>query len=323
MAPVAAALPVIGKGLAVGATSFGATKALGKLFGNDDEDQKDQEQPQVAPGQVPGAVGQPMAPMGAPNPYQQVYAPPQAGMPGYAVPTAAGMAGAGAAVVTASQPATAENAPQAAVENDGDDSFLKSMGKTLMAAGAGGVGGFLLKNQQAEEQGLEGGDRIKELAKGVLAGAGSGAFAKQGFDAIQEEGGGFKAGVNTGIAGALSSVLKDGGPGLGASFATAFGAGSVSNLAHDKLEEKGNGKLADALAGAGLGGGLGYSALGDGKMAGLLGLGGAGLSTAAGELDRQGGLGAMFSKEDSPLKALEQLTGGSAPEKDNDSPQLG
>lgn len=319
MAPAAAAaLPLIGKGVAAGAASFGASKVLGKLFGKDDEEQE-------------AAQKETAAPLAAPNPYQQVGTmAPMNGVPMMAptmmVPAAAGIAGAGAGIITAAPPATAQSAPATAASEGGGaaekDSFLGSASKILMAAGAGGIGGFVLKNKEAQEHGLEGGAKFAELAKGVLAGAGSGAFTKMGYDAVQEEGGGLKAGLNGGIAGMLASTLKEGGPGLGASFTTAFGAGAVSNLAHDKLEQHGSSKLADAVAGGGIASSLGYVGLGDGKAAGLLGMGGAGLGTALGALDSSGGLKGMLA-EGNPLDKLTGLIGnGSAPEKDS-GPSLG
>lgn len=320
MAPAAAAaLPLIGKGVAAGAVSFGASKVLGKIFGDDEPEPADTDT---------AATQQAAAPLAQPNPYQQVAAGSQMTNTGAMIPAAAGIAGAGAGIITAAPPVTAASAPATAVAatNPADDekepSFLESVGKTLMAAGAGGVTGFMLKNKEVDEKGLEGGARFSEIAKGVLAGAGSGAFTKMGYDAIQEEGGGLKAGLHGGIAGMLASTLKEGGPGLGASFATAFGAGAVSNLAHDKLEERGSSKLADALAGGGLASSLGYIGLGDGKAAGLLGLGGAGAGAALGALDGAGGLSGMLA-QGSPLEKLSELTGNdAAPQKDSDH-QLG
>ena len=312
MAPAAAAaLPLIGKGVAAGAASFGASKVLGKIFGQDEE---------PAPTD-PTTPQQAAPPFGQPNPYQQVaYGAPMMNTGGIP-PMAAGMAGAGAGMITAAPPATAGSAPATAKSAEveaKDSSFLESTGKVLLAAGAGGIGGFVLKNKEAEEKGLEGGARFAEIAKGVLAGAGSGAFTKMGYDAIQEEGGGLKAGLNGGIAGMLASTLKDGGPGLGASFTTAFGAGAVSNLAHDKLEQRGSSKLADALAGGGVASSLGYIGLCDGKAAGLLGLGGAGVGTALGALGDSGGLGGMLS-EGNPLDKLTGLLGNdTAPQKNSD-----
>ena len=119
----------------------------------------------------------------------------------------------------------------------------------------------------------------------------------------------------------LASTLKDGGPGLGASFATAFGAGAVSNLAHDKLEEHGSSKLADAVAGGGVATGLGYIGLGDGKAAGLLGLGGAGVGTALGALGDSGGMSGMVT-EDGPLDKLKDLIGNDAAPQKNSEQQL-
>ncbi|PZU04637.1 MAG: hypothetical protein DI630_00545 [Gordonia sp. (in: high G+C Gram-positive bacteria)] len=301
--------------MAAGVTSFGASKALGKIFGGDEE-QKPAPAPTAATPQQapPSPYGQPYGP---PNPYQQVPGPyPQAPAPYQQVPGAAG------AMITAAAPATGPVAPTVDSESQGQGNFLESAGKVLLAAGAGGVGGFVLKNKEAQDEGLEGGAKFNEIAKGVLAGAGSGAFTKMGYDAIQEEGGGLKAGVNSGIAGILASTLKDGGPGLVSSFTTAFGAGAVSNLAHDKLEDNGSSKLADAVAGGGLATGLGYVGLGDGKAAGLLGLGGAGLGTGLGALEESGGVSGMLA-EGNPLDKLSGLLGkDDAPQKDS-GPELG
>lgn len=317
MAPAAAlALPLIGKGVATGVASFGASKVLGKIFGGDEE-----ETPTPA-AQVPAAYGQQFA---GPNPYQQVGpGGPMMTPVGMQQPMAAVIPGAAGGMITAAPPVTAPATGALGSEDrEQEDGFLASAGKVLMAAGAGGIAGFALKNKEAQEDGLEGGAKFAEIAKGVLAGAGSGAFTKMGYDAIQEEGGGLKAGLNGGIAGMLASTLKEGGPGLGASFTTAFGAGAVSNLAHDKLEEHGSSKLADAVAGGGVASSLGYIGLGDGKAAGLLGLGGAGVGTALGALGDSGGLAGMVA-QDGPLDKLKDLAGGNdgAPQKDSD-PQLG
>lgn len=318
----AAALPLIGKGLAAGAASFGASKVLGKFFGGGDDD-KDQQN--VAPTQVPQGFP-PMPPMGQQNPYQQVAPGGQMMSPVGMQPQPGNIPGAdGGPIVTAAPPGTNQLAPAtstpegAATEDRGG--FLGSAGQVLLAAGAGGLAGFALKNKEAQEQG-EDGASFGDLAKGVLAGAGSGAFTKMGYDAIQEEGGGLKAGLNGGIAGMLASTLKEGGPGLGASFTTAFGAGAVSNLAHDKLEERGSSKLADALAGGGVASSLGYIGLGDGKAAGLLGLGGAGAGTALGALDEAGGLSGML-KEGNPLEKLSGMIGNDKSLEKDSGPQLG
>ncbi|OUS97231.1 hypothetical protein CA951_02480 [Rhodococcus sp. NCIMB 12038] len=287
---------------------------LGKIFGDDEP---------KPTGTDTTTAQQAATPLAQPNPYQQMVAGPQLTNAGAMVPPAAGIAGAGAGIITAAPPVTAASAgttTPATTKSDDDTkepSFLESVGKTLLAAGAGGVTGFMLKSEEADEQGLEGGEKISEIAKGVLAGAGSGAFTKMGYDAIQEEGGGLKAGLHGGIAGMLASTLKEGGPGLGASFATAFGAGAVSNLAHDKLEERGSSKLADALAGGGIASSLGYVGLGDGKAAGLLGLGGAGAGATLGALDGAGGLSGMLA-QGSPLDKLSELAGNdAAPQKDS------
>lgn len=315
MAPAAAAaLPLIGKGVAAGAVSFGASKALGKFFGQDDDELA-----------IPGTVAsQQTVPFAQPNPYQQVATGQPMMNTGMMTASAAGIAGAGAGIITAAPPAAMQSTPATAKSADDAEgsNFLETVGKTLLAVGAGGVSGFMLKNKEVEEQGLEGTARFSELAKGVLAGAGSGAFTKMSYDAIQEEGGGLKAGLNGGVAGMLASTLKDGGPGLGASFATAFGAGAVSNLAHDKLDQRGNGKLADALAGGGIASALGYTGLGDGKAAGLLGLGGAGAGTALGALDGAGGLAGMLS-EGNPFAKLTESAGNDAATRKDSGPELG
>lgn len=314
MAPAAAAaLPLIGRGVAAGAVSFGASKVLKKIFGDDEPEPTD-----TTPAQ------QTATPLVQPNPYQQIAAGQPMMNAGGMLPAAAGIAGAGAGIITAAPPTRPESSPATAKPADDAEKpgFMESVGKTLLAAGVGGVSGFMLKNKEAEDQGLEGGAKFSEIAKGVLAGAGSGAFTKMGYDAIQKEGGGLSAGLNGGIAGMLASTLKDDGPGLAASFTTAFGAGAVSNLAHDKLEERGSGKLADALAGGGIASSLGYVGLGDGKAAGLLGLGGAGAGAALGALDGSGGLAGMLA-EGSPLDKLTGLVGNdAAPQKDTDH-QLG
>lgn len=306
MAPAAAALPLIGKGLAAGGVSFGASKVLGKIF---DEDEPEQ----LATGhQPPPAVFQ--ANPYQPNPYQQMV-----------VPATAGIAGAGSGMITAAPPTTAPAtapAEEVTANEPNKPSFIESVGKTLMAAGAGGITGYMLKNKEVEEDGLEGPAKFAELAKGVLAGAGSGVFTKMGYDAIQEEGGGLKAGLHGGIAGMLASTLKEGGPGLAASFTTAFGAGAVSNLAHDKLEERGSSKLADALAGGGIASSLGYVGLGDGKAAGMMGLGGAATGVGLGALDRAGGLSSMFA-EGNPLDKLASLTGENQASRKDDGFELG
>ncbi|KQU35742.1 MULTISPECIES: hypothetical protein [Nocardiaceae] len=313
MAPAAVALPLIGKGVAAGVASFGASKVLGKMFGDDEDETPTPAAPAPAP------YGQQYA---GPNPYQQGSPAGQMSPAGLQQPAAAGMAGAGGAMITAASPVSAPATGTPGTETrEQEDGFLESAGKVLLAAGAGGIAGFALKNKEAQEDGLEGGAKFAEIAKGVLAGAGSGAFTKMGYDAIQEEGGGLKAGLNGGIAGMLASTLKDGGPGLGASFATAFGAGAVSNLAHDKLEEHGSSKLADAVAGGGVATGLGYIGLGDGKAAGLLGLGGAGVGTALGALGDSGGMSGMVT-EDGPLDKLKDLIGNDAAPQKNSEQQL-
>lgn len=348
MAPLAAALPAIGeiggstllKGAVMGGGSFGVTKVLGKVFGDDKDDdkkkddQKPAEQQQAAaaapaPGAAaPGAVAPgvaapagyaPQQPMAGYQAQPAGYAS-QAGMPSV-VPVAAGVGGAGMAMGAGAPEAAAPQAQsvgtrgvsassmaQRAASSGGDKSFLSSMVKTLAAAGVGGVAGFMMKSKEAEEKGLEGGDRTKDLAKGALAGAGAGVFGERGLNDVQREGGTTGAGLNTGMASALASTLKDGGPGFLSSFGMGAGAGVLSDKVHDSLTKDGNGVQADAVAGAGLGSALGYTGTGDAKMAGLLGLGAGGLGAGAGALDQKGGLGGLLSglKGDSPTSALEE-----------------
>ena len=312
VAPLVAAAPLVGKGVAVGAASFGANKVLDKFFPKEDE--AEMEQMQMASGIGPGGVQ-----MAGMSPQMMS---PQAGMAqmGYG-PAGMGMAGAGAAAGSVmAVPASTRTAPQAEAEvpfdDAGNDGFMKSAGKTLLAAGAGGVAGFMLKKGQVEEEGLEGKDKFAALSKGVLAGAGSGAFAKLGLDAIQEEGGGIKAALSTGAASSLASTLQQDGPGMFSSFGMGAGAGAASNLAHDALEKSGHSKMADAVGGAGLGGVLGYTTTGDFKGAGIGSAGGGALSTAGGML-REGSMGDLLA-EGSPLdKLMPGSDKASEPEKDS------
>lgn len=312
--PLLAAAPLVGKGLAAGAVSFGANKALDKFFPKDEEAEMEQMQMQQASGIGPGGVQ--MASMSP-----QMMNPTQ-GMAqmGYG-PAGLGMAGAGAAAgsVMAIPAQTQQMQPAQAdvpFSDAGNDGFMKSAGKTLAAAGAGGIAGFMLKKGQVEDEGLEGKDKFMALSKGVLAGAGAGGFAKVGLDAIQEEGGGIKAGMATGLSASLASTLQKDGPGALSSFGMGAGTGVASNMAHDALEKSGHSKIADAVGGAGLGGVLGYTTTGDLKGAGIGGAGGGALSTAGGML-REGGMGDMLG-QDSPLsKLMPGADKTSEPEKDS------
>ena len=276
----------VGKSAAMGGASFGIKKVLEKISpghgdddgnkdGKDDKDKDDKSEgkQQGAPEQQ--ATPAPAVVAGGPamaQPSPMVMAAPavagagagyaMAGGPGYPAQAAAPQV---AAVAPVQAPAPAQAAPT------GSGAHIGSFTQNLLAAGAGGLSGFLLKGKQAEKEGLAGGEKTMELAKGTLAGAGSGFFASKGFDAIQAPGQGMEAGLNTGLSAALASTLKEGGPGMLSSFGMGAGAGSLSNLGHDKLEEQGRGGLANAVSAVGMGSALGYTTLGSDGIKGLLG----------------------------------------------------
>lgn len=315
---VAAALPAlpaiggtIARGAGLGAAAHAAQKFLGR---NDDENQTQTNQSPSVPGEPaagqysmvpPMSQGQYASMVGAPMPGQMA---PAGYMPPGMMPAAVGMAGASAATmapaVSVMPPATAENtaapsqAESAPVTSARDsDGFFKSAAKTAMAAAAGAAGGVALKKH-------EGAEGTGALIQGALAGAGAGGFTKMAHDAIQKDGAGLRAGGYTAVASALGSTLTEDGPGKLSSAMLGFGGGSLSNLAHDKLEDAGKHKAADAASGAGLGGALGYAVTGDKSTALLAGAGGSAADVGLGAMDRQGGLSGVIKSEDSPLKAL-------------------
>lgn len=265
-----------------------------------------------APGLMPqaqyaGLVGQPM-------PGQMV---PQGYMAPGTMPAMVGGAGVAAVApqVVATPPATAENSEPERFAGT-DDGALKSMGKTAMAAIAGGIGGAVLKHKEGENS-------PGDLIQGALAGAGTGAFAKMGYEAIQKDGAGLRAGAYTAIAGALGSTLKEGGPDKLSSALMGFGSGTLGNAAHDKLEEAGKHKSADAVAGGGMGGALGYAITGD-KSQALLGAGlGGGASVGLGEMDRAGGLGAVLKGDKSPLDRIREHSESIPEQPEASGPQMG
>lgn len=307
----------IGKFGAQGAVVGGAAHLVqNKLGGNEEEQQMDNPD---APGE-PAAQQAMMGPQMAPGQYGQMVGAPMPGQmaqPGYMAPGMVPAAVGGAAMATgpgivATPPATQEAEPEPFAGND--DGFLKSAGKTLLAGAAGAAGGVALKKQ-------DGAEGAGQMIQGALAGAGTGAFTKMGYDAIQKDGAGLRAGLHSGVASMLGSTLKEGGPSKLTSAMMGFGGGSLANFAHDKLEGAGNSKSADAAAGAGLGGALGYSITGDKGKALLSGVGGSGASVGLGAMDRAGGLGGMLRGEKNPLDALTKA-GSDQQAPEQDTPEL-
>lgn len=290
---------------AQGATVGSAAHLAQKHLKGDQAEQSPSAPGEPAPGEMAGMPAMPQAQyagvVGQPGTMMQTgYMAP--GMMPAAV-GGAGFAAAGPQVVAEAPSSQEAAAPEKYAGTD--DGFLKSAGKTAMAAVAGGIGGAALKHQ-------DGAEGTGEILKGALAGAGTGAFTKMGYEAIQKDGAGIRAGVYTGVAGALGSTLQEGGPGKLTSAMMGFGGGTLSNFAHDKLEDAGKHKSADAVAGAGLGGALGYTITGD-KSQSLLGAGlGGGASVGLGGMDRAGGAGAVLKGESSLLDALKGDTGSSA-----------
>lgn len=314
-------------GAAVGTGIFqGAKHMLG--IGDDDKGEdkpkdqpQDQNQGQQGPpqNQQQGAAGW----QGPPQPqgYPPVQAAPgaaqvmQQGVPSAVmvsqtpgmlgqgqVPVMAGAAaGAGAYAVgqTAApgvQPATAgaekEHVPFAGQK----DGRMESMGKTALAALAGGVGAFALNQKEGKDFG--------ESLKAGLAGAGSGGFARMAYESVQANGEGMRAGMQSAAAAALGSMVKEGGPSAMASALTGGGAGLLGNKIHDSLEESGNGKGADAAAGASLAASLGYSVTGDKSTSLLAGLGGGAAGVGLGELGKEDGSLGKLIKEANPFESM-------------------
>jgi len=330
------------QGAVLGGASWGANAAADRLWGSEDSEGKQQESGQET--EQEGVAQAPPMPDYTQQPVQQqAYAPPQGygqpvgyapqpmygqapmygqqyQAPGYQMPYAVPAYGAmpamgGQQVQVPSTPgAVTEQAPQEPEKFAGtDDGMGKSMFKTVAAAMAGGVGGFLLKSKEEDHT-------TGDLIKGVMAGAGTGAFAKMGSEAIQKDGGGLMAGVNTAIASMFGSTLQEGGPGKISSALMGLGTGATANLAHDKLEESGHSALADAVGGGGLGGILGYTLDGDLKDAGIGAGGGAGLSTILGAGDRrEGGLSELVT--DNPLDKIKGLLGGNDSDKSAEADQ--
>lgn len=302
------AASAMGKGGLMG----GGAMAVQKLFGGGKDEPKAQQAPQNQP-----APGEP-----APQAQQAVY-PQMAGTTPVMMSAAPVMIPAGATVPMAGPsvgevPGTA--ARQAPAEQNfagTHDSHAKSMGKTLLAAAAGGIGGAMMKQQ-------EGASSPAELLKGAMAGAGAGGLAKMSYESIQRDGSGLTAGMQSGAAAALASTLKPGGPGMGTAAMMGFGGGALGNAVHDRLEASGDHKSADAISGAGLGGALGYALTGDGKESALIAAGSGAASTGLGALDRRGGVSSLLG-ENKPSEALAAAVG--AADKDQQAgpsgPQLG
>lgn len=231
------------------------------------------QQPQVVPqGQVQAM------PASAPQGQMAQPAAQPAGGGGLSTGGAVGLAGAGLAAGGAASMIGGKG-------KDGDDKGFEedagSFGQTMLAGGGGAVAGAVSKWKESDSSGV---GKLFDAAKGAFLGGGAGALTKMSHDAVQEEGGGMKAGLTSAGANALTSMLKDDGPGFFKSGAAGFASGFGANMAHDKLTEMGHDGIADTAGGAGLGAGLGYSY--DGGKTALLGAGGGGAL---------GGLGSMLS----------------------------
>lgn len=209
---------------------------------------------------------------------------------------AAGAAGVGALATAASSMS----------KDDQEDSKLeKNVGGIWQTLGAGGLGGMAAWGKARKDPDKSGFDAIKDAIKG----AGAGMLSKMSYDAIQEDGGGVKAGLYGAGAAALTSSLEDGGPGMWKSALIGGAGAGATNTMHDKLTESGHGSIADALGGAGLGSALGYSYSGSG-MGALTGAGAGGL---AGGLDSTDLMGSLTDKvtgkeESSPAKDDEEFS---------------
>lgn len=150
----------------------------------------------------------------------------------------------------------------------------------IMAALGGAASGAITKMRDEHDGSVW--SKVKAAVTGGLEGGGAGYFAARAHDNIQKDGGGLEAGVDMAAANALTSRLKDDGPGFIKSATAGFGAGFAGNAVHDHLDESGHSRLADGLAASSMGGSLGYSLDGDKKSAGIGALGGAGLGAALG-----------------------------------------
>lgn len=150
---------------------------------------------------------------------------------------------------------------------------------TFGAAFAGASAAALKSWKGSEGESFK--DRIMDAATDGLAGGVAGGALKMSHDAVQAEGGSFKATALSAVASAAASTLEKGGPSMLQSAMMGAGAGAASNFAHDKLTENGQGFFADGLGSAGLGASAGYAFGGDGGSAMM----GAGAIGAAGLVD--------------------------------------
>lgn len=165
----------------------------------------------------------------------------------------------------------------------GDDGWGHG-GSLMQTLGAGIMGGGAAGLKAWKETGS-----FKEAMKDGALGAGAGALGKMSYDAIQEKGGGLKAGITGAASSALASKIDPDGPGMGVAAMTGFGGATMGNLMHDKATESGHKGLGDFAGGAGLGAGIGYGYDGN-KGAMFGGVGGAalgGLDTMLGNMNSQ------------------------------------
>lgn len=217
-----------------------------------------------------------------------------------------GVAGAGAAMLKDGASSGHDREHQELPESSG--SAKQTLGAGFAAGGAAGLKAF-----KEEDGGF-----FKKAWSGAKAGAigfGAGALGKMSYDAIQEEGGGMKAGITGAGAAALTSKLQDEGPGFMKSGLAGFVGGMSTNAIHDKMSDMGHDKLADLVAGGGLGTTLGYSYGGDNSMM----LGGAG-GTALGGLDTL--LKGDRDHEGADFPSLDAFTGKEDGDKGKDDEEL-
>lgn len=125
-------------------------------------------------------------------------------------------------------------------------------------------------NMAASAAGLVAGYKQNGFA-GAIQGLGAASFGKLAFNNIQNDGGGLRSGLYSGLAAAFATGLKEGGPSPMQAFIGAAGIGMATNKFHDFLEDNGKSVQADIVAGAAIGGVADYVTDGELKYGALAG----------------------------------------------------
>lgn len=179
------------------------------------------------------------------------------------------------------------------------DGYSEGLGAkgALGLGGAGAATGWAMGRANAPE-GATAAEKMVAGTTGALKMGAAGVLTNSANNAIQADGGGFKAAVFGGAANMLASTMQEDGPNMLQAALTGAAGNYGLNFAHDTAVDKGYGLAGDMIAGTGQGAILGHNLTGDVKGTGI----GAGLGAAL------GGVNAFSTQREGEAAAADSMS---------------